>query len=143
MALSAVRITTVSSDAARTATIWRATEFADLIEQFKKSERFKGAVAIQSLLKQIVALAGGPAPKVVGGGKRKNAEEEQGEKEEKAPKGKKAKKAKKAAEVEVEVEEEQVEEAEEVAEVVAKSPKKAKKEKKDKERKRDKGTEKS
>lgn len=120
-ALAAVRTTTAVSDAARTATLWRASEFAELVESFKASERFKNAVAIHNMLKQLVTLAGGAVAK---SGKRKN--EEGGKKVEK--KARKEKKREPEAEVEVEVEDEEVVEEEKFV----KEGKKDKKEKKGK-----------
>ena len=63
LALAAVRITTAVSSPATTAVLWKADEFSTLAESYKSSDRFKGAVAIQNLLKQLVTLIGGPAPK--------------------------------------------------------------------------------
>lgn len=122
-----------SSDKAVVGSIWNASEFDALLEQFKSSDRFKGAVATQNLLKQLVALVGGPVSKSgTDGKKRKNVEPE-----EKVSKVKKSKKGKQDAatvepevEVEVEIEEVEVEEEEKRSKKEKKERKKEKKEKK-------------
>lgn len=94
IALSAVRITlssassttsssssaSSSTSASITQTIWKAEEFEGLIEGYKTSERFKGAVAIQNLLRQLVGLVATSvvvvvAPATNGTTKRKGVEE--------------------------------------------------------------------
>lgn len=102
LALGAVRITTAASSPASTASLWNAAEFTALAEQYKAHDRFKGAVAIQNLLQQLVTLINGPSAKA--STKRKSADEPV-KAEKQAKKGKKSEKPT-APEVEVEVEEE-------------------------------------
>jgi hypothetical protein len=131
LALAAARTTVSVSDPATTASIWKVDEFVTLVEGYRLSNRFRGALAIQGLLKQLITLAGGPSAKV--GGKRKNADE--GDKsgtKEKATKKVKSEKKGKNVEPEVEVEVEMEEEVEVVEEEVVKGDKKgSKKEKKE------------
>ncbi|KAL8283181.1 hypothetical protein RQP46_005959 [Phenoliferia psychrophenolica] len=133
-ALTAVRTTAAASSAEATRALWNADAFATVLEQFRTSDRFKGAVAIQSIVKQLVAVLGGGKPTKVAGVKRKSVEEEPAKEETAKVAGKKSKKSKKAApaEVEVEVEVEEIEEDVEETPVVveAKAGKKAKKDKK-------------
>ena len=140
-ALQAVRTTVAASSAEATRTLWNADAFATVLEEFRTSDRFKGAVAIQSIVKQLVAVLGGGKPtKAVAGVKRKSVEEEPAKEnttvKSSAKKPKKSKRATAPAEVEVEVEEEEVEEEVETAPAVGKS-KSEKKEKRKEKKKRD------
>ena len=98
--------------------LWKADEFSALAEQYKSSDRFKGAVAIQNLFKQLVTLIGGPVAK--SSTKRKNGDE---------PEKVEKKKSKKDKKVAVEVEEE-VTEAAAAPVIKEKKGKKGKREKK-------------
>ena len=93
-----MRITTTVSSCATTTSIWKADEFSALSEQYKSSDRFKGAVAIQNLLKQLVTLIGGPVAKT--NTKRKNGDEPEKVDKKKSKKDKKVVVAEEVAEVE-------------------------------------------
>ncbi|KAI5479615.1 DNA polymerase phi subunit [Pseudohyphozyma bogoriensis] len=109
LALAAVRITIGASSSAEAQKLWKGKEFAPVLDGLKSSERFKGAVGVQNLLKQLLVVLGG-------------------EKEKKAEAGEKKKKRKvEEPEVEVEVEEEEM--------AVDESPKKKKKKDKKKDKK--------
>lgn len=133
-ALTAVRTTAAASSAEATRALWNADAFATVLEQFQTSDRFKGAVAIQSIVKQLVAVLGGGKPVKVAGVKRKAVAEEPVKAETAQVAGKKAKKSKRASksEVEVEVEVEEVEEVEEPAAPAVVEGKRPKKEKRNK-----------
>ncbi|KAM0756343.1 hypothetical protein T439DRAFT_345128 [Meredithblackwellia eburnea MCA 4105] len=154
--IAAVRITTSITTPEVRSSIWKPDEFSTLLEQLRESERFKTAVSMQAVLKQVIAMLGvKPAPKPSGvaksaakaqakaeaagapvaGVKRKSDESEAPEPTPEVAKsnGKKNKKAKKdqasEVEVEVEVEEEEPVEPEDL------SGKKDKKKKRDKKKK--------
>lgn len=146
LSLASVRLTLNASDLnkALTEVIWKSTEFDTIMSGFKSSERFKGAVAIQNLLKQLIALIGAPVVagkkveekevKKVNGKASKRKNDDQEEEGEKVKVNKKTKKGKKEpeAEVEVEVEEDIEVEEEEPTVEVTKKEKKSKKDKKEK-----------
>ncbi|KAK4703351.1 DNA polymerase phi, partial [Phenoliferia sp. Uapishka_3] len=138
-ALTAVRTTSAATTPEATRALWNADEFATVLEQFQTSDRFKGAVAIQSIIKQLVAVLGGGKPTKVAGVKRKSVEEPVKETAKAATATKKSKKSKQSApEVEVEIEVEDAEEEEDVPVADVKSGKRDKKDKKErkKEKKR-------
>ena len=119
LALAGIRITTAASSAATAHQLWSPAEFVVAADTLRQSPRFKGAVAIQSLLKQVVTVAGGTwdASAAPAG---KKSKRKAGEAEDEVKAGSKAKKAKavvaeEVGEVEVEVEVE-VDEASEVEE---------------------------
>ncbi|GAA5996088.1 uncharacterized protein JCM10292_007386 [Rhodotorula paludigena] len=73
-ALSSARQTVQLSSQADAAKLWRPVEWAALVSQAQGSERFKGAVGVHTLLKQLVGVFGGSveeAAKPAGGKKDK------------------------------------------------------------------------
>jgi hypothetical protein len=91
IALSTVRLTISASALSNSSNaIWKGEEFTELADKFKSSERFKGALAIQNLLRQLVTIVSGASASTSNGGtKRKGAVVE-----EENLKGKKSKKEK-------------------------------------------------
>lgn len=61
IALAAVRITVSASSSSSPTleSIWNGQDFVELADRYKTSERFKGALAIQNLLRQLVTVVSG------------------------------------------------------------------------------------
>lgn len=58
-ALSAARLTVQLSSQAKAAQAWSVADWISLVAAAKNNERFKGAVAVQTLIKQLVSVLGG------------------------------------------------------------------------------------
>lgn len=137
LSLAAARITTSMSDAATTKKLWKGEEFSPLLVSIKESERFKGAVAVQNLLKQLLGVLGQDKAVVGNGaGPKRKRDEVVTPVEAKSKKSKKESKVEAVetpAEAEVEVElEEDAELEENEVKVESKKGKKNKKSKKEK-----------
>ncbi|GAA5900230.1 DNA-directed DNA polymerase [Sporobolomyces salmoneus] len=137
-ALSAARMTVQLSSQAQAAKAWSVSEWISLLDAAKSNERFKGAVAVQTLIKQLVSVLGGSIVEE-GGKKEKKKDKKRKATEDVASSESKGKKAKPEVEeeetgmneVEVEVEMDE----EEVAPAGGKGTP-SKKEKKDKKKRR-------
>ncbi|GAA6061834.1 hypothetical protein JCM10212_000751 [Sporobolomyces blumeae] len=137
-ALAAARLTVQLSSQSDAAEAWSVAEWIELVDAAKANERFKGAVAVQTLLKQLVSVLGGSVA-ADGEGKKQKKDKKRKATDEGEPKGKKAKGpeaevADEAGANEVEVEVEMDEE-----DVPAKGTPSKKDKKKEKKRRRSEG----
>ncbi|BGO97632.1 rDNA transcriptional regulator POL5 [Rhodotorula toruloides] len=121
-ALAIARLTVQISSQSTAAQLWKADEWAKLIDVAKKNERFKGAVGVQTLVKQLVGVLGASVAENAAAGKAgKKEKKRKAGAADKANEGTPAKKAKQdkaavpaplAAAPENEVQDESVEAAE-------------------------------
>ncbi|GEM09587.1 DNA polymerasephi subunit [Rhodotorula toruloides] len=68
-ALAVARLTVQISSQSTAAQLWKADEWAKLIDVAKKNERFKGAVGVQTLVKQLVGILGASGSENAAAGK--------------------------------------------------------------------------
>ncbi|BGO89524.1 hypothetical protein NBRC10512_003985 [Rhodotorula toruloides] len=68
-ALAVARLTVQISSQSTAAQLWKADEWAKLIDVAKKNERFKGAVGVQTLVKQLVGVLGASVSENAAAGK--------------------------------------------------------------------------
>ncbi|GAA5947327.1 hypothetical protein JCM3765_001627 [Sporobolomyces pararoseus] len=83
-ALSAARLTVQLSSQAQANKLWSVPEWISLVQAAKTNERFKGAVAVQTLIKQLVSVLGGTVVEEGGSGSGKKDNKKK-DKKRKAP----------------------------------------------------------
>ncbi|GAA5875536.1 hypothetical protein JCM16303_000661 [Sporobolomyces ruberrimus] len=135
-ALSAARLTVQLESQTQAAKAWSVSEWIALLDAAKTNERFKGAVAVQTLIKQLVSVLGGSVAEDAAGKKDKKKDKKRKATEDVASSESKGKKVKAAEEEEVGMNEVEVEVEMDDEEASPAKGTPSKKEKKDKKKRR-------